>query len=158
MTKKGIFNAVELAVYFIFVIVAAMFIFFAAFHYLNEEIDTTKLETFILAKKLIYSDSCLALKDEIRVYRGIIDLKRLNSEILINCFTKQDFGYLVKVYSLDGKLIKSASNLNSRQESLLPICKSVKQKCHNRKDIILYYENGKIKTGNIEIEVINLAE
>ncbi len=155
MKKKGSINIVEYIVYILFIIVSAFFISVMAFKYLNEDINTIRLETFILSKKLVSSDQCLAFKDEARIYQGTIDLEKLNIDNLKTCYTKENLGYTVKIKTLDGNIIKSAKNLNLRQEAYLPICAKVNDvKCNIRRDLILYKENENIKTGIIEIEVI----
>jgi len=158
MNKKAIFNPVEIMIYIVAVIIVALFIAFATFNYLNEKIDTTNLETFLLTKKLVYSDSCLAYSDSTKTYIGIIDLEKLNNERLNNCFTKNNFGYKVSLYDINNKIVKTTSNLNQRQDAYFPICGEVpKHKCLTRKDLVQYLDQGKIKTGLIEIEVINFV-
>ncbi|MBI2148744.1 hypothetical protein HYU23_03620 [Candidatus Woesearchaeota archaeon] len=158
MNKKGLFNITEFIIFFIFIIIGAMFIVLVGFNYLNEKIETTKLETFILTKKLINSESCLAYKQDNKLQTGVVNLDRLNTNILINCYSKEGLGYVVKIKSLDGKLLKSADNLNELQKTRLPICKTIpKHKCMAREDMILYYDKGEIKTGLIKIEVINFV-
>lgn len=158
MNKKGLFNVVEIIVYLTFVLVLAVFIYLAAFDYLNEDINTTNLETFLLLKKLTYSDSCLAYSDDLRIHQNIIDLKKLNSERLNICFTKKDFGYFIKLLSKDGNAIKTASNLDDRQEAYLPVCKTTpKYECTSKKTPILYYNKGERKQGFLTLEVIKLV-
>ncbi len=158
MNKKGLFNVVEIIVYLFFILVLSVFIYIAAFSYINEKIETTNLETFLLFKKLTYSDSCLAYNNDLRVHTGIIDLEKFNSPRLNICFTKKDFGYFIKLASKTGDLIKTASNLDDRQEAYLPVCKTVKQyKCTSKTDPILYYNKGEIKQGFLTLEVIKLV-
>lgn len=148
----------EYMVYILFVIVVSVFILLVAFRYINEDIETTNLETFLLEKSLIYSDSCLSFRDTVKNYPGIVDLERVNSDVITSCFSKQNLGYLVKISDLNRQVLKSASNLDLRQELYLPVCKTVKQyKCANKNDLVLYYEKGQIKTGYISLEVINLV-
>lgn len=158
MNKKGLFNVVEIIIYLIFVLVLAVFIYLAAFDYLNEDINTANLETFLLLKKLIYSDSCLAYTDDLRVHLGTIDLEKLNSQRINMCFTKKDFGYFVKLLSKEGNTIKTASNLDDRQEAYLPVCKTIpKYECTSKKTPILYYDKGERKQGFLTLEVIKLV-
>ena len=159
MNKKGIFNIVEYITYIIFIIIGASFIAFVTFDYLNEKIDTTGLETFLLTKKLIYSESCLAFKDDLMVQKGVIDLEKLDTKRLLNCFTKTNLGYVITVKSFDGNIIKYASNLDLKQQLAMPVCKTIKQyKCRNRLDIVLYKDRDTIKTGYLNVEVINLVQ
>ncbi len=158
MNKRAQLNAMEYMIYIFFVIIVSVFIYLAAFQYLNEDIKTTQLETFLLSKKLVYSESCLAYRDDIKLNPGEIDLNKLNSQNLITCFSKPDFGYLVKISSFDGTLIKSASNLNVKQEVNLPICKNVPHyECTTRRDIVQYHNGEELSTGYIEVEVIKFV-
>ena len=155
MNKKAIFNPVEIMFYIICVMIVAVFIALVTFDYLNEEINTTHLETFLLTKKLVSSSSCLAYQDDIKVYPGITDLEKLNNNRLSSCFTKLGFGYFVKISDINNNIIKTAANLNQEQKSNLKICKQVsRHKCVTRRDLVQYYD-GEIKTGYIDIEVIN---
>lgn len=159
MNKKGDINIVEYLVYIIFIIIAASFIAWVAFGYLNEKIDTTNLESFILAKKIVNSDSCLAFKDDLSIHKGVIDLQKVDTSRLLNCFSKPNFGYLIKIDNLKGETIKSASNLDLRQQLDFPICKTIPQyTCLSKKDIILYKDDQGIKTGYIEVGVINFVQ
>lgn len=158
MNKKAVFNIAEVMFYLIVVIIVAVFIALATIKYRNEKIDTTDIETFLLARKLVNTDSCLAYKDSIRTHPGIIDLEKLNTPRLISCFTREGFGYSIKISDLDNKEIKSAENLNDRQKANIKICKNVpKHICTARKEIINYYSEGQIRTGFMEIGVIKLV-
>ena len=158
MNKKGIFNPVEIMFYIMVVIIVAVFIALAISKFTNEKIDTVNLETFLLERKLIDSDSCLAYKDDLKIYLGIVALEKVNSERLKSCFTKENFGFLITILDLDGNAIKSAKNLDNRQEAYLPICSTIKgYKCIKKKDLIQYKTEQGIKTGEIQIEVIKLV-
>ncbi len=158
MNKKGNFNIVELITYLVFVLALTIFIYVVAFSYLNEDIDTLDIETFILVKKLTYSDTCLAFQDELGVHQSIINLERLNTPVLINCYTKQGFGYNVKLADENENVIKTAANLNARQEAYLPICGKISRaKCNSRTVPVLYYEGQDKKFGYLTVEVIKLA-
>lgn len=158
MNKKATLNILELGIYFVFITIVAIFIYIVAIKYLNEDMDTTQVETLILAKRLTYSDSCLAYNDGTRTYQGTIDIQKLNFNRLSSCFTKSTMGYVVNITDLNGKLVKSASNLNLRQEAYLPICKSVKgYRCLTKKSLVQYYNNNELKTGLMSLEVINLV-
>ncbi len=159
MNKKGDLNIVEYIIYISFIIVAASFIGWVTFGYLNEKIDTTNLETFTLTKKLVYSESCLAFKDNLGVHKGIIDLQKLTTPRLVDCYTKNNFGYLVKISTLENKPIKSAANLDLTQQLDIKICKNIPQyTCTSRKDLVSYKDGEEFKTGYIEVEVINLVQ
>mgnify|MGYP001587094404 CR=1 FL=1 len=159
MNKKAQLNFTEWMIYISFVIVAAIFMVVVVVNFLDEKIDTTNIETFVLTKKLLNSESCLAYNDGLRLHQGIIDLAKVNSTRLVNCYTKKDFGYFIKIKDIDNKLIRIASNLDKRQEAYLDICSTIKNfKCIKKEDLILYYDQGQIKKGKIEIEVIDLVE
>ncbi len=158
MNKKGILGMIELGVYFIFVMIVAAFMATLSIRYLNEKIDTTALETFMLTKTLVNSDSCLAYKDDLRTYENIIDLKKVNSIRVANCFLKPTLGFIVNVKDLKGTILSSAKSLDARQEAYLPVCKGTKGYiCTKRETPILYYDNGIISPGTISLEVINFV-
>jgi len=155
MNKKGVYEVLELFIYISFVIVVSLFIAIVAINYLNEKIDTTKLETFLLTRYLLNSDSCVAYKDELRVHQGNIDLNKVTFETLNHCFKKEGMGFKIEIQDGESTTIKSASNLNLRQEAYLPICKSIKGFiCTKRKDMISYKDNETIKQGFMLTEVI----
>lgn len=158
MNKKAQLNVTEWMIYLSFIFITAIFMLVVTVNYLNEQIDTTSLEKFILAKKLLNSDSCLAYNDGVRIHQGIIDLEKVNDNRLSNCYTKKDFGYYIKIKDSNNKVIKTASNLDKNQETYLPVCKTIKNfKCVTKKDPILYYDNEELKIGKIEIEVIKVV-
>lgn len=155
MHKKGQINTIELIFYLVLIIIVAIFIFIVALKYFNAKIETTNLETFILTKRLIYSESCLAYKEGDRLYQGIVDLQKLEFSRLQRCFSKESMGYTIKITDFSGTIIKSASNLNARQEAYLPICESIKgYECVKKRNLVSYYDNGEIKTGLMILEVI----
>ena len=158
MDKRANFNVIEIIVYMFFVIVVSIFIWSVAIDHINEKIYTINIETFLLSKRLMSSESCLAYKDNARVNPGVIDLQKLNYDRLTKCFSKKDFGYKISIIKLDNQIIKVASNLDLRQEAYLPICKDVKGfECSKRKTLVSLYNNGKLETGFMLIEVIKLA-
>lgn len=158
MNKKGIFDILEIGIYMFFVIAVSIFIFLVAFKYLNEKIDTSNLEINLLTKRLIYSDSCLAYRDEVRTYQGVVDLSKLSFNRLNSCFSKETTGYSINIMDINGTAIKSANNLNLKQAAYLPVCKTVPgYECLKKKNLVSYYDGIGIKTGFIVIEVINFV-
>src|SRR3989344_3055858 len=158
MNKKGLLDIVRLSVNLIIIIIVSMFILMVILKYQNEDIKTTSLETFLLAKKLIYSDSCLAYKEGNKIYQGVIDMNKLSFDRLNSCATKESLGYIVTVQDLNNNPVKSASNLNLRQQSYLPVCGTINgYECLNRSELISYYDNKEMKTGHMQLEVINFV-
>ncbi len=156
MNKKALFNAVEIMVYVVITVIVAVFIAFVAVDYRNEDISTTQLETFLLQKKL--TNSCLAYADSIRTYPSVIDLKKLSSETLSKCYTKEGFGYSIKILELNSTIIKEASNLNLQQKADIKVCERVPgHECFTKKLLINFFD-GSLRTGYMEIGVINLVE
>ncbi|MBS3168786.1 hypothetical protein J4216_06675 [Candidatus Woesearchaeota archaeon] len=156
MNKKGIFGfSTELVVYLFFIIIVAVFIFSVAVDYLSSKTETIQLESYILTKSITNSKTCLAYDDGLRTYKGVIDLKKLNFEVLNKCFSKPTIGYLVKIQDLEGKEVKVASKLDARQKAYLPICKDLKSyECYSRKTIVSYYQENEVKTGYLTIDLI----
>ena len=157
MNKKAIFNAVEIMLYVVITVIVAVFIAVVAVNYRNEEISTKQLETFILQKKL--TNSCLAYTDSAGMHPYLIDLNKLTSEILSGCYTKEGFGYSVKILDFYNIIIKEASNLDLRQRANIQICENVpKHECFKKRILVNFYDNNKISAGYMEIGVINLVE
>lgn len=156
MNKKALFNAVEIMVYIVITMVVAVFIAFVAVDYKNEDIRTTQLETFLLQKKL--TNSCLAYADDTKTHYSVIDFKKLSSETLSKCYTKEGFGYSVKILELNNTVIKEASNLNLQQKADMKICEKVPgRECFTKKILINFFD-GSLRTGIMEIGVINNVE
>ena len=159
MNKKAMMGIVELGIYFIFIIIVSVFILSFSFRYLNEKIDTTNLETFLMTKTITNSESCFAFKDDLRVHEGVIDLNKVNSVRLANCISKPTIGEVVTIKDSKGNILKTAKNLDARQEAYLPVCKNTNgYKCITKETPILYYENGVLSLGSIEVEAINFVE
>ena len=158
MHKKGSFNPVEWAFYLAMIIFVSVFIYFIAIDYLNENIDTLELETQILTKSLITSETCLAYKDENKVYQGTIDLEKLEFSRLKNCFSKNGFGYKVNLKDINNNEIKQVKVLDARQEAFLPICEEFKQyKCIKKTNLVSYKQNNKLELGLLTTEVISIV-
>jgi hypothetical protein len=159
MNKKGVFDIVEIMVYLVFVIIVSLFIYTVAFRFLNEEINTINLETFLLKKSLIGSESCLAYNDGIRLYQNVIDLNKFDFTRIQNCLTKQNLGYRITLYDSENNIVKQPiANLNARQESYLPVCKSFDTfECAKKEDIVLYNDGQKTNAGKLILEVIRGA-
>ncbi len=157
MNKKAIFNAVEIMLYVVITVIVAVFIAIVAVNYRNEEISTTQLETFLLQKKL--TNSCLAYADSTGTHPYLIDLNRLTSEILSSCYTKEGFGYSVKILDFNNAIIKEASNLDLSQKANIQVCENVpRHECFKKRILVNFYNDGKISAGYMEIGVINLVE
>ncbi len=157
MNKKAIFDAVEITVYVVITVIVAVFIAVVAVNYKNEEISTTQLETFLLQKKL--TNTCLVYSDNTGIKSYIIDINKLTSEILSQCYTKEGFGYSVKILEFNNTVIKEASNLNLRQKANMQICENVpKHECFKKRILVNFYSNEEIHTGFMDMEVINLVE
>ena len=140
-----------------FIIIVAVFIAAVALSYISEEIKTENIETYLILKGLVNSESCLAYNDGTRIHQNIIDLNKLTSNRLSSCLSKTDTGYLITLTNLNGNLVKSESNLDVRQKAYLPICKSIKGFiCTKKSTLINYYENNQIKTVIMNLEVIKL--
>src|SRR3989344_6210299 len=125
MNKKAAFNIGEILIYLMCVIIVAIFIALATVKFRNEKINTIDIETFLLVRKLVNTDSCLAYKDDVRTRPGIIDPDKLNTPRLVSCFTKEGFGYYVKLFDRENNQIKLAENLNEIQKADLPVCENV---------------------------------
>ena len=157
-------NFLQFFIKFIPVFIVSGFIAIVAWNYLNEDINTHNLETYILTKDLLYSDSCLALSDS-NVHPMTIDVKKISDEKLASCFTKSNMGYRITLLDKDKNEVKSAKSLTVRQEGYLvktksgyPVCKSIPEyRCSQRIDPILYSSDDNKKLGFLVTEVINFV-
>ncbi len=140
------------------VMVVVIFIFMVAVSFLNEKFDTRDLEVYTLSRSLLYSENCLALSDEFKVSVGVIDIEKLTPEKLSSCYSKEDFGYTVKLSDIDNNEIAFVNpkfNINYN----IPICAGVKfYKCSNNKYYVLYKKDNKILPGILDLEVITIVQ
>jgi len=167
--KKGILaaDAVELLIKLFFVFTFAIFLYVVSYSYLKEPVNIANLESYLLSRNLLYSDSCLAYSDEVKIYPLQVDVKKLSDERLNACFSKETMGFRVTLYDKKGREVKSAKSLTVKQEGLLtrgtkllyPVCNSVPQyKCSIRKDLVLYNaKEDNLAQGFLVTEVVNFV-
>ena len=93
MNKKGQFQTShELIIWIpriIMLVIVVGTVFFLITLPVKQSFDIDKLQQTILRQRFIYSENCLAYKDD-KVSPGIIDLKKFNQNNLENCFQAND--------------------------------------------------------------------
>ncbi len=155
-------NFLQLFIKFVPVFIVSGIIAIVAWNYLNEDINTHNLETYLLTKDLLYSDSCLAVSDKNPL---VVDIKKISDERLASCFNKNNMGYRVTLLDKDKNEIKTAKSLTVKQEGYLvktkkgyPVCKSIPEyRCSQRTDPVLYLSDDEKKFGFLVTEVINFV-
>src|SRR3989344_7698856 len=106
MNKKGIFDILERGIYMTFIIIVAVFIAAVALSYISEEIKTENIETYLILKGLVNSESCLAYNDGTRIHQNIIDLNKLTSNRLSSCLSKKNKRNFIKFKKIKKKNLK----------------------------------------------------
>lgn len=160
MRKKGLtlIDPVELGTYFLISMAIAVFMFLILFKYTNEEINTNNIETYLLTKKITYSESCLAYNDGARVQQGTVDLRKLDNLRLRNCFSKESLGFTIKIKDLQGREIKSASTLSLGQQGTVEVCQiSSGYECYTKRKMISYFDGTQTKTGIMNLGVVKVV-
>lgn len=166
MSKKAqvIMETIEMLWKLIIVGIIAVYLIIVIFYYLNETIDTDSTQISIVNRQIIYSPQCLAYQDDFKIYPGIIDLSKWNTESLSKCRTREDYGIRLTIKDLNSNQIKEQINLLSlEKQKLLDVCQSVADfKCYKKTTFIRYVaiqDNKLTRTPAIlEMEVIKHEE
>ncbi len=161
MNKKGVSYDIVRQIPIIFMIfLVAIAIYFGVNAYTSRKVDIKNLDSYVINNRLLFSDDCLAYNDEIKVYPGIIDLKKFNEQNLDNCMQyKEGLGYLVNLSDVNGNVIKTVEMNNEDLAKKIPFC-SIKVKnfkCDFNRYYVLYYDN-EIKEGILNIAVVSKNE
>ncbi len=125
-------------------------------NYLHESLDVEAVEDLVVSNVLRNSPNCLALDSETGVMQNVLDLSKMSPSNLAGCYKRSDFSYKITLFSLEGKEIKSASQVPVNLEKYIPVCKSVKtMRCTERKEFVRYKdESGEVKTALLKIEMV----
>lgn len=166
MSKKAqaIMETIEMLWKLAIVAIIAVYLIIVIFYYLNETIDTDSTQISVLNRQIIYSPDCLAYQDDFKIYPGIIDLSKWNTESLRKCRTRDDYGIRLTLKDMNSHQIKEQMNLmNLEKQKLLAVCESLADyKCYKKTTFINYVtiqDNKLIRAPAIlEMEVIKHVE
>jgi hypothetical protein len=129
-----------------FVVVTVFYIISLA---LEKNFEVDKIQQAALRQRFVYSENCLAYKDNEKIYPGIIDKSKFNLKNLENCFqTNQNMGVNLNLISDDTKTI----NLNEQLTNMFDFCIDEKNfACTNHTYYVL------IKDNELKPELLNIA-
>jgi len=120
---------------------------------IKQSFEIDKLQQIILRQRFVYSENCLAYKDD-KIYSGIIDLKKFNQVNLENCFQTDDrLGVSLSLIKNDTKTI----NLNPKIADKLNFCFDTKHfTCTNYTYYVLTKSDNNFETALLNIAMIKL--
>lgn len=157
-------ETIEMLWKLVIVAIIAVYLIIVIFYYLNEKMDTDSTQLSVLSRQIIYSPECLAYQDEFKIYPGLIDLSKWNTESLRKCRTRDDYGIRLTLKDMNSNQIKEQMNLmNLEKQKLLVVCPSLADyKCYKKTTFINYVtiqDNQLVRApAMLEMEVIKNAE
>jgi len=158
--KKGIISqeTIFFAGFRLFVILASFLVlwFFIGL-YFPEKIDIGELEAGIVAERLLYSYCFNFVDSNARLYPGMIDASKFTAENVNKCVKGDTVAYRLKLQDVDKDVKEFTAN-----EELFSLGKAVcelkdskeKMWCSKFDEYVLIYNNGKIISGILNIEVV----
>lgn len=166
MSKKAqaVMETIEMLWKLAIVAIIAVYLIIVIFYYLNVKIDTDSTQLSILNRQIIYSPDCLAYQDDFKIYPGIIDIAKWNTESLRKCRTRDDYGIRLTLKDMNSQQIKEQMNLLSlEKQKLFDVCQSLADyKCYKKTTFVNYItiQDNKIVRAPaiLEMEVIKNAE
>ena len=137
-------------VFFIVIFLVVAIISIAA----EKDINIEKLQQPILRQRFLYSENCLAYKQD-RVYPGIIDLAKFNEKRLQDCFLPNDRIGALLVLRTDSYTKKA--EVNSNLVNKFNFCFDKESfTCTNYTYYVLINDNSIIEQGLLDIALIKL--
>ncbi|MEK6835844.1 MAG: hypothetical protein AABX55_02365 [Nanoarchaeota archaeon] len=120
----------------------------------QKDINIEKIQQPILRQRFLYSENCLAYKQD-RVYPGIIDLAKFNEKRLQDCFNPNDKIGAQLVLKTDD-YIKTA-NINPILADKFNFCFDEERfSCSNYTYYVLINNNSIIEPGLLDVALIKL--
>jgi len=121
--------------------------------YVERDVETETLESYLLMNRLLYSPNCLAVYENDRTYVGQVDLNNFNAERLENCANKKSSGVKLSLSEMDGTEIKSVSF--GDVEYALYLC-NVKGnfQCGSRRIVVPLLDGFEVRNAVLDIGVV----
>lgn len=155
MGSKVAFDAPRWVIDFSITFILAVFILIVVLVFVNEKLNTNSIEADNVMKNVLYSDNCLTYNDGFNSYSGIIDINKMSKDRFKSCFSKDNLGYIVQLYDLDGNIIRDINpefNLNV----FIPICEGNKDFiCSKKQEFVIYVEDNQKFNGILSMVVIS---
>ncbi len=156
--KKSQFHTTEELIIWlpriIVIAVIAGIVFFLITMPIKQNFQIDKLQQGILMQRFVYSENCLAYKENDRIYPGIIDSNKFNDQNLRNCFqANNNVGIRLNLITNEVNTV----NLNDRLTEKFDFCFDKKHfTCSNYNYYVLINDNNEIKTGLLNINMIKI--
>jgi hypothetical protein len=106
-----------------FLMVALLVFFLLINFYINNRIDTNRLQAEVTANRIIYSDTIM-YEENYRTYLGIIEIKKFNDDNIgekINYLVKRHATAKLELINNDDGLVKHTAYLNKAQYENLDV-------------------------------------
>ncbi len=137
----------------IILIIATGIILFLITNAIQKSFETDKVQQSILRQRFVYSEDCLAYKDD-KVNPGIIDEKKFTQRNLENCFqSHEELGVNINLITNEVKTV----NLNDNLKNKFNFCFDQKHfSCSNYTYYVLIKDNENYKPGLLNVAMIKL--
>jgi len=145
--------------YMVFLVIVSFVIIFNVNIFSQIKIMDNVLEEHVPLSMIWGSSDCFAYSEKGRVFRGIIDLEKVNEERLEKCFDSVDLGVRVKFYEFRGGIDQTLeSNKAMLAKGILCDMDNSNLNCFkNRKYVIFKGKQGSGR-GIMDLEVVSLDQ
>jgi hypothetical protein len=145
-----------------FLMIALLIFFLLISFYINNKIDTNRLQAEVLANRIIYSDIIMYQDtDTGRVYPGIVDSNRFNDDNIgksIDYQSKRHAAAKMTIASNDGKITDEAYLSKAQYDNLLTLSRggtgTGSATEYVKQYPITYYKNGVYMYSTLTLSII----
>ena len=157
LNKKAAYNTTKELIIWIprilLVVIAVSTVFYLITMPIRQNFDIDQLQQTILRQRFVYSENCLAYKED-KTYPGIVDKAKFNIKNLENCFQVND-NIGIRLNLLADK--SNTISLNEKLADKFNFCFDKKHfSCSNYTYYVLIKDNSEFKSGLLNINIIKL--